>query len=122
VVRLDPRRPGRLHAAARHDCHRCDLRHCARRRYGYRRDRPRRRASEARSVPLLVSVPLPYPPPFHLNRKNHLNKNFIAAAFYSGLNSISKKAQPDQFKTSSRERYAPAQPAEPMALPRKEEP
>jgi hypothetical protein len=75
VVRLDHQaRPARrLHAADRHDCHRCGLRHYARRRCGHHRDRHRHLAVEVRSVLLPVSVPLPYLPPFPLNRKNNLN-------------------------------------------------
>jgi hypothetical protein len=72
VVRLDLPRPARLHVAARHDC-----RHCARRRYGHHHDRPRHHASEERSALLPVSVPLPYPPPFHLNRKKQSQLNFL---------------------------------------------
>ena len=75
MVRLDHQaRPApRLHASVRHDCHRCGFRHCARRRYAHHRDRLRHPAAEVRSALLPVSVPLPYPPPFHLNRKNNLN-------------------------------------------------
>ena len=77
MVRLDLPRPARLHAAARHDCHHCGLRHYARRRYGHHRDRPRHRAAEVRSALLPVSVPLPYPPPFHLNRKIQSQQKII---------------------------------------------
>ena len=75
MARLDQPRPARrLRASDRHDCHRCGLRHCAlHRRYGHHRDRLRHHAAEVRSALLSVSVPLPYPPPFHLNRKNNLN-------------------------------------------------
>jgi hypothetical protein len=118
VVHRDQPRPARrLHAADRHDCHRCGLRHCDRRRYARHRDRPRHHAAEVRSALLPVSVPLPYPPPFHLNRK--IQSQQIFQRFYFIRNSISKWPQPDQFKTSSRERCAPAQlaaSAQPMAL------
>ena len=113
MVRLDQPRPARrLHAAAHHDCHRCGLRHCARRHYGHHRDRLHHHAAEVHSVLLPVSVPLPYPPPFHLNRRKQSQLNFVFSR-----DSIPKKTQPDQFKTNSRERYAPEPPAAPTELP-----
>jgi hypothetical protein len=52
-----------------------------------------------------------------LNRKKQSQLNFVFSR-----NSIPKKTPPDQFKTNSRERYAPAaQLAAPMEVPHWEE-